>query len=434
MIVTYIISALILLITVGLIVFVLLRDKAKKKNSGDLTIKNDNTVSVSIEDTSNNNQVKTVYLNKEDNFSGTEFLPIPEKMSNNDFDFEFAGWDKNYVDENGNNVVKAIFIQKPKQMSLFDETLQEFDENNVSNESSDIEDDVKLEIKEQVEYDENVSENEILSDEKNEETQNLENENYENLEDFSDENIGFEELIEEFIASNENDEISENTDNSALDIDEIYEEREVLYSEPIEETYQEEFINTQNNSYPNLNNNFYSKPVEKYQEPIENVNSSVNNNVKIENTDKLFNQINLGRTNSSNFIGTTRSKNGFKVQMNDNYQSYYQPVSSIDVDNKSSMESEDIFKRLGVNMPMNKNGVHYNSSVKIDRNETIPVNTQYNSVMNGPFRSRKMELNRAKFEEMEAEKQKDESKPVEETTTEQFLSGTMMVNRKKISK
>ena len=49
---------------------------------------------------------------------------------------------------------------------------------------------------------------------------------------------------------------------------------------------------------------------------------------------------------------------------------YILNISSIDVDNKSSMESEDIFKRLGVNMPMNKNGVHYNSSVKIDRNET----------------------------------------------------------------
>ena len=57
-------------------------------------------------------QVKTVYSDKTLNYSGTEFLPIPTKAPTNQYTYEFVGWDKNGVDENGNTVVRAIYLQK----------------------------------------------------------------------------------------------------------------------------------------------------------------------------------------------------------------------------------------------------------------------------------------------------------------------------------
>ena len=62
--------------------------------------------------------VKTVYLDKARNFSGTEFLPIPAKAPTSEFSYEFVGWDKNYVDENGNTVARPIFIQKVNSLSI----------------------------------------------------------------------------------------------------------------------------------------------------------------------------------------------------------------------------------------------------------------------------------------------------------------------------
>ena len=56
--------------------------------------------------------VKTVYSDKTLNYSGTEFLPIPTKAPTNQYSYEFVGWDKNGVDENGNIVVSAIYLQK----------------------------------------------------------------------------------------------------------------------------------------------------------------------------------------------------------------------------------------------------------------------------------------------------------------------------------
>lgn len=56
--------------------------------------------------------VKTVYSDKTLNYSGTEFLPIPTKAPTNQYTYEFVGWDKNGVDENGNIVVRAIYLQK----------------------------------------------------------------------------------------------------------------------------------------------------------------------------------------------------------------------------------------------------------------------------------------------------------------------------------
>ena len=59
-----------------------------------------------------NATVKTVYSDKSRNYSGTEFLPIPTKAPTNQYTYEFVGWDKNGVDEKGNMVVKAIYLQK----------------------------------------------------------------------------------------------------------------------------------------------------------------------------------------------------------------------------------------------------------------------------------------------------------------------------------
>lgn len=59
-----------------------------------------------------NDKVKTVYSDKTLNYSGTEFLPIPTKAPTNQYTYEFVGWDKNGIDENGNIVVRAIYLQK----------------------------------------------------------------------------------------------------------------------------------------------------------------------------------------------------------------------------------------------------------------------------------------------------------------------------------
>lgn len=66
--------------------------------------------------------VKTVYSDKTLNYSGTEFLPIPTKAPTNQYTYEFVGWDKNGIDENGNVVVRAIYLQKVTicKVSVFD--------------------------------------------------------------------------------------------------------------------------------------------------------------------------------------------------------------------------------------------------------------------------------------------------------------------------
>ena len=66
--------------------------------------------------------VKTVYSDKTLNYSGTEFLPTPTKAPTNQYSYEFVGWDKNGVDESGNIVVRAIYLQKVKlcKITVFD--------------------------------------------------------------------------------------------------------------------------------------------------------------------------------------------------------------------------------------------------------------------------------------------------------------------------
>ena len=59
-----------------------------------------------------NLSVKTVYSDKSLNYSGTEFLLIPTKAPTDKFTYEFVGWDKNSLDENGNFVVRAIYLQR----------------------------------------------------------------------------------------------------------------------------------------------------------------------------------------------------------------------------------------------------------------------------------------------------------------------------------
>ena len=70
-----------------------------------------------------NTTVSTVYSDKSMNYSGTEFLPIPTKAPTNQYTYEFVGWDKNGVDENGNIVVKAIYLQKVMKcyINVFDD-------------------------------------------------------------------------------------------------------------------------------------------------------------------------------------------------------------------------------------------------------------------------------------------------------------------------
>lgn len=70
--------------------------------------------------------VKTVYSDKSMNYSGTEFLPIPQKAPTDKYTYQFLGWDKNGVDENGNVVVKAIYLQKVQKcyISVYNEDRQ----------------------------------------------------------------------------------------------------------------------------------------------------------------------------------------------------------------------------------------------------------------------------------------------------------------------
>ncbi len=70
-----------------------------------------------------NSTVKTVYSDKSMNYSGTEFLPIPTKAPTNQYTYEFVGWDKNGVDEKGNIVVRAIYLQKVTRcyINVFDD-------------------------------------------------------------------------------------------------------------------------------------------------------------------------------------------------------------------------------------------------------------------------------------------------------------------------
>lgn len=73
-----------------------------------------------------NSTVKTVYSDKSLNYSGTEFLPIPTKAPTNQYTYEFVGWDKNGVDEKGNIVIRAIYLQKVIKchINVFDDDKQ----------------------------------------------------------------------------------------------------------------------------------------------------------------------------------------------------------------------------------------------------------------------------------------------------------------------
>ena len=67
--------------------------------------------------------VRTVYSDKSLNFSGTEFLPIPTKAPTNQYTYEFVGWDKNGIDDKGNIVIRAIYLQKVVKcnINIFDD-------------------------------------------------------------------------------------------------------------------------------------------------------------------------------------------------------------------------------------------------------------------------------------------------------------------------
>ena len=60
--------------------------------------------------------VQTVYSDKTQNYSGTEFLPVPSKAPTKQYTYTFLGWDKNGRDEKGNMIVKAIYLQKVRKV------------------------------------------------------------------------------------------------------------------------------------------------------------------------------------------------------------------------------------------------------------------------------------------------------------------------------
>ena len=104
-IVGYITIALVIAFVVLLAVFLFLDYKNVKTNDiRNMLFKNSQKFS--------KHEVTTVYSDKSKNFSGTEILPVPVKTPTKEFSYEFAGWDKNYLNENGDTVVRAIFIKK----------------------------------------------------------------------------------------------------------------------------------------------------------------------------------------------------------------------------------------------------------------------------------------------------------------------------------
>ena len=102
-------------ILVAVVVYLIWWVDVKKKTIKDLgrVIKNATLDAFDkIHDLFSKNNVKTVYSDKSLNYSGTEFLPKPTKAPTEQYTYEFVGWDKNAVDEYGNSVVRAIYLQR----------------------------------------------------------------------------------------------------------------------------------------------------------------------------------------------------------------------------------------------------------------------------------------------------------------------------------
>lgn len=72
---------------------------------------------------SSNKPVKTVYSDKGKNFSGTEQLPIPKKKGEKEYTYEFMGWNKNFVSEDGKTIAKPVFIKRVNtcRVNFYDE-------------------------------------------------------------------------------------------------------------------------------------------------------------------------------------------------------------------------------------------------------------------------------------------------------------------------
>ena len=62
--------------------------------------------------------VQTVYLNRTMNYSGTEYIPIPEKKPKDGKMFQFLGWDKNADDEAGKFYIKPIFLETAQKLTV----------------------------------------------------------------------------------------------------------------------------------------------------------------------------------------------------------------------------------------------------------------------------------------------------------------------------
>ena len=64
------------------------------------------------------NRVKTVYSNKKRCYSGTENLEVPKKASTEQFDYEFVGWEKCGMDNDGKPVLSPIFLAHVKKLAV----------------------------------------------------------------------------------------------------------------------------------------------------------------------------------------------------------------------------------------------------------------------------------------------------------------------------
>ena len=438
------------------------------------------------------NIVKTIYMDANNN-SKTEFLPIPEKLSTKEFDYIFAGYDKEYED-NKKVYYKPVFIKKPIQyvVNVFgedkDKPIASFSVNYgagvnldeiVPTKTDDGENSFRFvgwdKPTNNIEKDTNIyAVFEPVGEKKD--TENLENYNEE-----SDMQLDKHNEIEttvEFNGSQEQYNESENFETSKnFDTDEaltssdgefVTEENEKV---PESTYFGDVFINenskqitdeiNENSSYLESDfdlskNDFSGKAVindEKLDINAKNIDKSYNDknteNVTTipqedENSKKSninLSNIKIGKHINDGRVGRTRSRKGFKIEIFDTPKTAF----SIDVDNKSENdENDDIFKRIGVNLRQPKKIIDeskktQNSFQNNNKTANISENLKKNNeniIINnieGPFKSRKLER-LAREEERKKENEKDNENNKNNSNTEEFLSNTIMVNHKKIVK
>lgn len=394
--------------------------------------KNDakNSKNYSKNDVLDENIVKTVYTNKGDNFSQTENFPVPENFSTKEFNFEFAGWDKFSVNENGRVTTQAIWIRKPKKyvVNIFGR-----DENTpIAVKEVDYGTSVDLiNLMPEKEEDENFvytfvgwdkvptiieSDTDIhaLFEVKTKDGEVISTptfaENIENSESNSNNIVTSNEelqVITTFAEEANNDEESHNFDsldnNEVIDITQTQES--VIESKP-QQIFDEKDDNYDENAFDDN---------EEIIESFDSEEEYLYTDLKTNDDVTLFNKIRVGKPAISHGVDTTvRSKNGYKIETSNSIYSAY----SINVDNKStSADNDDIFKRAGVGI----RGV-----------------TPSNSSLSDSFDSSVSRSNGVSYQ-VNRTPQKESLNPnpepvSEESEAEQFFKNTMLVNHRKTIK